>query len=119
MNAKHVLRTAMLAVTVATSLSLPAIAAVSTQEAARLKSDLPPLGAERAGNKLWHVAYTLPFIVPELPGGIVYPYVVHDLLRGGYAASSLFNERNNYLTVLSRRPEEEFSPTARIREGIG
>lgn len=48
MNAKNTLRGLMLATAVSTV--LPAIAA-SAEEAARLKTELTPLGAERAGNK--------------------------------------------------------------------
>lgn len=71
-----------------------------------------------AKGQLWHVAYAVPMLVPELPAIVVYPYVVHDLLRGGYAAGSLFNEQGEYEKILPRRSEDEFTPAALIREGI-
>jgi hypothetical protein len=54
------------------SLSAAAIAAVTPEEAARLKTDLTPLGAERAGNKegtipAWTGGYTTP--IPGFKNG--------------------------------------------------
>ena len=56
------------------ALSLPyAAAAATAEEAARLKSDLTPFGAEKAGNKdgtipAWNGGYTTP-IPGDKPGG--------------------------------------------------
>ena len=52
---------------------LPALAAVSAEEAAKLKTELTPLGAEKAGNKdgsipAWTGGYTTP-IPGDKPGG--------------------------------------------------
>jgi hypothetical protein len=53
--------------------AMPTMAAVSAEEAAKLKSDLTPLGAEKAGNKdgsipAWTGGYTTP-IPGDKPGG--------------------------------------------------
>ncbi|WP_028311711.1 DUF1329 domain-containing protein [Derxia gummosa] len=71
MNKHLPLRAAALAVAVAAC--LPALAAVSADEAAKLKSELTPLGAEKAGNKdgsipAWTGGYTTP-IAGDKPGG--------------------------------------------------
>jgi hypothetical protein len=71
-----------------------------------------------AGGQLWHVGYALPFIVPELPAVVVYPYVMHDLLKGGYVASSLFNGAPHHYEITRRRPEDMFSPATLSAEGI-
>jgi len=71
-----------------------------------------------AGGRLWHVGHAIPVLVPELPGVIVYPYVIYDLLKDGYAASSLFNERQRQYQVVPRRPESFFSPAALAAEGV-
>jgi hypothetical protein len=63
-------------ITVATAIAIaigPALAAVSADEAARLKSDLTPFGAERAGNKsgsipAWTGGHTTS-IAGDKPGG--------------------------------------------------
>jgi len=57
----------------ALGLALPASAGVSADEAARLKNELTPLGAEKAGNKdgsipAWTGGYTTP-IAGDKPGG--------------------------------------------------
>ncbi|PTT88458.1 DUF1329 domain-containing protein, partial [Pelomonas sp. HMWF004] len=58
---------------VALGLPLAALAGVSAEEAARLKTELTPLGAEKAGNKdgsipAWTGGYTTP-IATDKPGG--------------------------------------------------
>lgn len=68
MNLTHISLAALLAATY-----FPATAAVSAEEAAKLKSELTPLGAEKAGNKegtipAWTGGYTTP-IPGDKPGG--------------------------------------------------
>lgn len=70
MQLKHLVRAALLALLVP---ALSAQAAVSADEAAKLKSDLTPLGAEKAGNKdgsipAWTGGYTTP-IAGDKAGG--------------------------------------------------
>lgn len=65
--------TAMATCLAALGLHLGAHAGVSTEEAARLKTDLTPNGAEKAGNKdgsipAWNGGYTMP-IPGDKPGG--------------------------------------------------
>jgi Protein of unknown function (DUF1329) len=71
-----------------------------------------------ARGTLWHVGHVLPFIAPELPAVMVCPYVVYDLLKDGYTATSLFNERHQHFQVRARRPESEFSPAALAATGL-
>ena len=71
-----------------------------------------------AKGQLWHTGLTLPFIVPELPAVAVIPFVIHDLLKGAYSASSLFNERQRHYQIVPRRPENDFSPATVAAEGI-
>jgi hypothetical protein len=71
-----------------------------------------------AAGKLWHVGHTLPFIAQELPGVVVSPYVIFDLQRGGYVASSLFNEGSRHYKVIEPRPPSFFSPAALTAEGV-
>jgi hypothetical protein len=67
------LRLTLIAGALALALSLPSIGAVTAEEAAKLKSDLTPLGGEKAGNKdgsipAWTGGYTTP-IPGDIPGG--------------------------------------------------
>jgi hypothetical protein len=71
-----------------------------------------------ANGQLWHVGYALPFIVPELPAVVTSPYVIYDLAKRGYAASSLFNYGARHYEVVPRRPEDAFSPAALAGEGV-
>ena len=71
-----------------------------------------------AGGRLWHVGHVMPVLVPEQPGVIVSPYIIYDLLKNGYAASSLFNEQQRQYQIVKRRPEDYFSPAALVSEGI-
>lgn len=71
-----------------------------------------------ARGQLWHVGYTLPFIVPELPAVVAYPFVVHDLVKGGYVAGSLFNDGRHHYEIIRRRPEDIFSPAALTAQAI-
>ena len=71
-----------------------------------------------ANGQLWHVSHALPTMVPELPAVVVTPYVLYDLLRNGYVASSLFNEGQRHYQVTPRKPEDYFSPAALVAEGI-
>lgn len=71
-----------------------------------------------ARGQLWHTGLTLPFIVPELPAVAVIPFVIYDLLKGAYSASSLFNERQHHYQIVSRRPENDFSPATVAAEGV-
>lgn len=66
-------RTTLIAGALALAGTLPALAAVTAEEAAKLKSELTPLGGERAGNKdgsipAWTGGYTTP-IPGDKPGG--------------------------------------------------
>ena len=71
-----------------------------------------------ARDQLWHVGHTIPVLVPELPGVLVFPCVIYDLLKGGYAASPLFNEQQRHYQVVQRWPEGHFSPATLAAEGI-
>jgi hypothetical protein len=71
-----------------------------------------------AGGQLWHIGYSLPLIVPELPGVIAFPYVIYDLLKGGYETASLFNGQQRHYQIVPRRPEDYFSPDVLAAEGI-
>jgi hypothetical protein len=71
-----------------------------------------------AAGKLWHVGHTLPFVAPELPGVVVAPYVIFDLQKGGYVASSLLNEGDRHYEVMPARPAQFFSPGALTAEGV-
>ncbi len=71
-----------------------------------------------ARGQLWHVGQAMPVLVPELPGAPVFAHVIYDLLKGGYAASNLFNEQQRHYQVVMRRPANYFSPGALVAEGI-
>src|SRR5436190_24202007 len=66
-------RLTLLVGAVAAAIALPSLSAVSADEAAKLKSELTPLGGEKAGNKegtipAWTGGYTTP-IPGDKPGG--------------------------------------------------
>lgn len=72
MNIHHVLRV-LVGATALVGVSLVATAAVTAEEAARLKTDLTPFGAEKAGNKdgsipAWNGGHATP-ISGDKPGG--------------------------------------------------
>ena len=67
---------------------------------------------------LWHVGHALPFIAPELPGVVSQPYIIYDLNKGGYVASSLFNEGNRHFQATPRKPDSFFSPNALVAEAV-
>jgi hypothetical protein len=71
-----------------------------------------------ARGALWHVGHALPLLVPELPAVLVLPYAIYDLVKGGYAVSSLFNEGHLHLQVTERRPDAEFTPAALAAGGV-
>jgi hypothetical protein len=71
-----------------------------------------------AKGQLWHVSYALPILVPELPATVLFPAVIFDLQRGGYAADSLINETSRGFEVVPRRPESDFTPEALVRSGV-
>ena len=71
-----------------------------------------------ANGQLWHTGYTLPVIIPEHPGVITAPFVIYDLVKRGYAASSLFNERPRQYQAVPRRAEDYFSAAALAGEGV-
>src|SRR5436190_22623328 len=66
-------RLTLLVGAVAAAIALPSLSAVSAEEAAKLKSELTPLGGEKAGNKegtipAWNGGYTTP-VPGDKPGG--------------------------------------------------
>ena len=72
MTHRHSIAAAVTAIA-ALGVALPAAAGVSAEDAARLKNELTPLGAEKAGNKdgsipAWTGGYTTP-IAGDKPGG--------------------------------------------------
>lgn len=71
-----------------------------------------------AQGRLWHVSHALPFIVPELPAVVTAPYVVFDLVKRGYVASSLFNEGKRHYQVTDPKPAAYFTPAAVAAEGL-
>jgi hypothetical protein len=71
-----------------------------------------------ARGELWHVGHALPFIAPELPAVVVEPNVLYDVVKGGYAASLLFNERGRHYQKQERKPDDAFTPAALGSSGI-
>jgi hypothetical protein len=71
-----------------------------------------------AQGQLWHVAQALPFLAPELPAVLTAPYLVFDLFKRGYVASSLFNEGKRHYQTSEPRPAAHFSPAALAAEGV-
>jgi hypothetical protein len=71
-----------------------------------------------ARGQLWHVGHALPFVAPELPAVLVLPYVIFDQIKGGYVASSLFNEGGRYYQEVPRRPDAYFSPESLAAKGV-
>jgi len=71
-----------------------------------------------AGGQLWHVGQAIPVLAPEQPGVVVVTHVFNDLLKGGYAAINLSNGQQQQYRVVTRRPEDDFSPAALASEGI-
>ena len=68
--------------------------------------------------QLWHVGHALPVLAPELPGVIALPYVIYDLLKNGYTATSSFNGQQRQYQVVMRWPEDYFSPATLVSEGV-
>lgn len=71
-----------------------------------------------ARGQLWHVGQAMPMLIPELPAAPVFAHVIYDLLRGGYAASNLFNDQQRHYQVVTPWPEDYFSPATLAAEGI-
>jgi hypothetical protein len=125
-------RVVRIAFVILATLDLSVGAAVTHEEAERLKSELTPLGAERAGNKEgtipdWDGGYIKvwpgyqsgqprpdPFADekprPRITAKNVDQYADH--------ASSLFNGAPHHYEITRRRPEDMFSPATLSAEGI-
>jgi hypothetical protein len=71
-----------------------------------------------ARGQLWHVAQALPLIAPEIPAVVTAPYLVFDLHKRGYVASSLLNEGKRHYQTSDPRPTAHFSPAALAAEGV-
>jgi hypothetical protein len=71
-----------------------------------------------ARGQLWHVAQALPFIAPELPAVVTAPYLIFDLVKRGYVASSLFNQGSRHYQTGEPRPPTYFSPGALAAGGV-
>jgi hypothetical protein len=71
-----------------------------------------------AKGQLWHVGMAIPVLVPELPAVVVLTTAIHDLQRGGYAVSSMFNGGSRHYEVVPRRPESFFSAAALTSQGV-
>lgn len=70
-----------------------------------------------ARGRLWHVGYTLPMLVPELPAVVVNTQVTHDLLEQRYMAY-LYKSRRRQYEIVPRRADGYFSPAALAGEGV-
>jgi hypothetical protein len=71
-----------------------------------------------ARGQIWHVGQAIPILIPELPGTPVFTYVIYDLLKGGYAASSLYNQQRLHYQAVKPWPADYFSPATLAAEGI-
>ncbi|HEV7930126.1 MAG TPA: DUF1329 domain-containing protein [Nitrosospira sp.] len=71
-----------------------------------------------ARNELWHTGSVFPLIVPELPAVVSPTYVIYDLFKNGYVASSLFNDEQRHYQIMPRRPESDYSPATVAAEGV-
>jgi hypothetical protein len=71
-----------------------------------------------AQGRLWHVGHTLPFLAPEVPAVLILPWTITDLVKGGYVASSLFNEGARHYQARRPVPDDQFSPSALSAEGL-
>ena len=71
-----------------------------------------------ARNQLWRTGYSLPYLAPELPAMLFVPYVLFDLIKNGYTASSLSNDTGASYKAVGRHPPEYFSPAALAAAGV-
>lgn len=73
-----------------------------------------------ANGQLWHVSQALPILAPDFPCLALQAHLHYDLLKKGYAGSSLFNEVGEGLSFanMALKPEDEFTPDALARTGV-
>jgi len=71
-----------------------------------------------AGGQLWHVGQAMPVLIPEQPAVIALSHVIYDLVKNGYAASSMLNEQQGQYQAVPRWPEDYFSPATLVAEGV-
>lgn len=70
-----------------------------------------------AKGQLWKLAYSLPFVVPELPAVVAFPFGQYDLQSGGYVQNQLFNGLTAY-KVVDLRSSTFFTPDALAAAGV-
>jgi hypothetical protein len=74
-----------------------------------------PVLADRwdANGQLWRVPFSIPAVMPDVPGVIGTAFGVYDLLSGTYFVAELMNQAKDQYRVLPQRlPEKHFLPDA-------
>ena len=63
--------------------------------------------------------FTIPVVLPDLPGVVVMAWGTYELLSGAYYVNSIVNEQaTQYKVVQPRYTDATFSPDALAGEGV-
>ena len=72
-----------------------------------------------ANGQLWRMPFTIPVVLPDLPGVVVMAWGTYELLSGAYYVNSIVNEQaTQYKVVQPRYTDATFSPDALAGEGV-
>jgi hypothetical protein len=72
-----------------------------------------------AKGELWKHTFTLPIIVPELPGVVVLPYGIYNLQTGSWITDVLFEQKPGAVyKVTERKPDGFFTPDSLATQGV-
>jgi hypothetical protein len=72
-----------------------------------------------ANGQLWRMPFTIPVVLPDLPGVVTMAWGTYELLSGGYYVNSIVNEQQtHYKLVVPRYSDAAFSPDALAGEGV-
>jgi hypothetical protein len=72
-----------------------------------------------ANGQLWRMPFTVPVVLPDLPGVVTMAWGTYELLTGAYYVNGIVNEQaTQYKVVEPRYKDATFSPDALAGEGV-
>ena len=73
-----------------------------------------------ANGQIWRYSYPLPLLSPDMPGiaGKVCSIIYYNLQTGSYVSDNMLNEMRVQNEIISRKPENFFTPEALAGSGI-
>jgi hypothetical protein len=71
-----------------------------------------------AKGQLWKTVWTLPVLMPDVPGVVVPTFGFYDLVSGAWFANNLVNEKSSHYKIMPRYSDANFTAESLAGGGL-